>query len=45
MFAITKWLSVLVLVSAIINVIQESFGVVTVPPLGDNTAVKGIPNS
>ena len=40
MFAITKWLSVLVLVSAIINVIQESFGVVTVPPLGDNNLIQ-----
>jgi membrane protease YdiL (CAAX protease family) len=40
MFAITKWLSVLVLVSAIINVIQESFGIVTVPPLGDNDLIQ-----
>ena len=40
MFAITKWLSVLVLVSAIINIIQESFGIVTVPPLGDNNLIQ-----
>ena len=33
MFAITKWLSVLVLISALINFIQESFGIITVPPL------------
>ena len=40
MFAITKWLSILVLVSAIINLVQESFGIVTVPPLGDNNLIQ-----
>ena len=39
MFAITKWLSVLVLISALINFIQESFGIITVPPLGDNNLI------
>ena len=40
MFAITKWLSVLVLISALINFIQESFGIVTIPPLGDNNLIQ-----
>ena len=40
MFAITKWLSVLVLISALINFIQESFGIITVPPLGDNDLIQ-----
>ena len=40
MFAITKWLSVLVLISALINFIQESFGIITVPPLGDNHLIQ-----
>ena len=39
MFAIIKWLSVLVLISALINFIQESFGIITVPPLGDNNLI------
>ena len=39
MFAITKWLSILVLISALINFIQESFGIITVPPLGDNNLI------
>jgi len=40
MFAMTKWLSILVLISAIINFIQESFGIVTIPPLGDNNLIQ-----
>ena len=40
MFAVTKWLSILVLVSALINSIQESFGIITVPPLGDNNLIQ-----
>ena len=40
MFAITKWLSVLVLISAIINLIQEYFGIITIPPLGDNYLIQ-----
>ena len=40
MFAITKWLSLLVLISALINFIQESFGIITVPPLGDNNLIQ-----
>jgi len=40
MFAITKWLSILVLISAIINLVQESFGIVTIPPLGENNLIQ-----
>ena len=40
MFAMTKWLSILVLISALINFIQESFGIITVPPLGDNHLIQ-----
>ena len=40
MFAITKWLSILILISALINFIQESFGIITVPPLGDNNLIQ-----
>ena len=40
MFAITKWLSILVLISALTNFIQESFGIITVPPLGDNNLIQ-----
>ena len=40
MFAMTKWLSILILISAIINFIQESFGIVTIPPLGDNNLIQ-----
>jgi membrane protease YdiL (CAAX protease family) len=39
MFAIIKWLSILILISALINFIQESFGIITVPPLGDNNLI------
>ena len=40
MFAMTKWLSILILISAIINYIQESFGIVTTPPLGGNSLIQ-----
>ena len=40
MFGVTKWLSILVLVSGIINLVQESFGVVTVPPLAENDLIQ-----
>lgn len=36
MVAITKWFSILILISAIINFVQEGFGVSTVPPTVDN---------
>ena len=40
MFGVTKWLSILVLVSGIINLVQESFGIVTVPPLAENDLIQ-----
>ena len=40
MLVITKWLSVLIFVSALINFVQEAFGIVTVPPLGGNNLIQ-----
>lgn len=40
MIGITKWLSILVLVSILISFVQEGFGIVTVPPLGDNDLIQ-----
>lgn len=40
MIGVTKWLSILVLVSALINFVQEQFGIVTVPPLDDNDLIQ-----
>ncbi len=40
MVAVTKWFSILILVSAIINFIQEGFGVSTVPPTVKNDLVQ-----
>jgi len=40
MFGITKWLSILILISALINFIQEGFGIVTVPPIGGNDLIQ-----
>ncbi len=40
MIGITKWFSILILVSALINFIQDSFGIVTVPPLDDNDLIQ-----
>ena len=40
MLGAIKWFSVLVLVSALINYIQESFGVTTVAPLVENNLVQ-----
>ncbi len=36
MITITKWFSILILVSAIIDFIQQGFGIVNVPPNADN---------
>lgn len=36
MVAVTKWFSILILVSAIINFIQEGFGIPTIPPPVEN---------
>ena len=40
MIGITKWLSILILISLLINFIQEGLGIVTVPPLGDNDLIQ-----
>jgi len=40
MFGITKWFSILVLISTLINFIQEEFGIETVPPLGENDLIQ-----
>jgi len=40
MVAATKWFSILILVSAIINFIQEGFGVSTVPPTVSNDLIQ-----
>ncbi len=40
MVGITKWFSILILISILINFIQEGLGIVTVPPLGDNDLIQ-----
>ena len=40
LFGVIKWLSILILISALINFIQEGFGIVTVPPLTDNDLIQ-----
>ncbi len=40
MIAITKWFSILILISIIIDFIQQGFGIVTVPPSVDNNLVQ-----
>lgn len=40
MIGVTKWFSILVLVSALINFAQEQFGIVTVPLLDDNDLIQ-----
>jgi len=40
MVGVTKWLSILILISAIINFIQEGFGIETIPPMGDNNLIQ-----
>lgn len=40
MVAVTKWFSILILVSAIINFVQEGFGVSTVPPQIENDLIQ-----
>ncbi len=36
LFGVTIWFSILILISALINFIQEGFGIVTIPPPTDN---------
>ncbi len=38
--AVTKWFSILILVSAIINFVQELFGISTVPPVAGNNLIQ-----
>ncbi len=40
MLGITKWFSILILISALINFIQEGFGVAIVSPLVDNDLIQ-----
>jgi len=40
MIGITKWLSILVLASVVINFIQEGFEITIVPPLADNGLIQ-----
>ena len=40
MIGITKWFSILILISAVINFVQEGFGVEIVPPLNDNDLIQ-----
>ena len=37
---VIKWFSIIVLVSVVINFIQELFGITTVPPLKDNSLIQ-----
>ncbi len=40
MIGITKWFSILILVSVLINFVQEGFDIVIVPPLADNDLIQ-----
>ena len=40
MIGVTKWFSILILISIIINSIQEEFGIVTIPPFVDNGLIQ-----
>jgi len=40
MVGITKWFSILILISAVINFIQEGFGISTVPPAVENNIIQ-----
>jgi len=40
MVSITKWFSILILISAIINFIQEGFGITTIPPTFENDLIQ-----
>ena len=40
MFGVTSWFSILVFISAIINLIQEEFGITTTPPLEENNLIQ-----
>ncbi len=40
LFGVTKWFSILILISALINFVQEGFGIVTIPPFADNALIQ-----
>ena len=40
MFGVTKWLSILILISILINFIQEGFDIVITPPLVENDLIQ-----
>lgn len=40
LFGVTKWLSILILISALINFVQEKFNVTTIPPPADNDLIQ-----
>jgi len=40
LFGVTAWFSILILISALINFIQEGFGIVTIPPSTDNDLIQ-----
>jgi len=40
LFGVTMWFSILILISALINFVQEGFGIVTIPPVADNNLIQ-----
>lgn len=40
MINVTKWFSILIFISALINYVQEGFGITTVPPFEDNNLIQ-----
>ena len=40
LIGVTQWFSILILVSALINFVQEGFGIVTIPPLAENNLIQ-----
>jgi len=40
LFGVTKWFSILILISALINFVQEGFGIVIIPPHADNNLIQ-----
>ena len=40
LFGVTMWFSILIFISALINFIQEGFGIVTIPPPTDNDLIQ-----
>jgi len=40
LISVTKWFSILILISVLINFVQEQFGIVTIPPIADNDLIQ-----